>query len=248
MRARVKSTSGYTVIELTLVVTMLSILATMAMASWKGHVARARRTEALMEASYLYIAEHDHFASENRWATTFDELGFGIEGGHRISGREWAAPLYHYELSGGDGSAAPYVFIATGEIDADLWPDQIVAFGRRDATIVYDDLFDTFNPVALPTAPAPSPAPTPADSGSNDGGAGGAAGGSNGNAGENGNDGENGNGGTGGHGGGAHGDGAHGDGEHGGGAHGDGEHGGGSGSGGHGHGHDHREGTSRERA
>ena len=120
-----KSLPGFTLIELMLVVSILGVLASMAVTGYDISTARAKRTEAYILLDGVYTAQQVYFADHGRFASSFDQLGFDLKGGTRVSPTELKGRRYHLSLSQPEGDKT-YYCSATGNVDSDPWPDVIV--------------------------------------------------------------------------------------------------------------------------
>lgn len=148
---------GYTLIELSLVMTIVSILAVLSSGSYREYLSRARRTEALGAAGDVYIAQSAWYAEKNAYASDFATLVFAIDGTRATSAAQLTGRVYTYQLS---LSGSKYLFTATGEIDGDPWPDEVASLATRTPTIAYDDVYDSYSPIPGASA-AGSSTPTP---------------------------------------------------------------------------------------
>ena len=105
-----------------LVVAMMGILGSVALNQFRAQVMRAKRTEAVINLSTIWSAQRAFLGASGRYAATFDELGFLVEGGNRVSDVVYVGDRYTYQLSQPWGSTSFYC-TATAELDGDAWPD-----------------------------------------------------------------------------------------------------------------------------
>lgn len=113
---------GFTLIELMLVVTIIGLLATIAVPEFDSYVMRAKRTEAVAGLEALWTAQRDYYAEHGVYAASFKQLAFEINGGTLQSPTQYTGGRYTYQLSQPWGATSFYC-IATAQLDADPWPD-----------------------------------------------------------------------------------------------------------------------------
>ena len=112
------------------VVLIMGVLASVGVNRYEKYVARAKRPEAVMTFRALAAAQREHLLTWGRYSATFDELGFRVEGGQRISPTEIQGRRYNYRLVQDDGPRSWYC-IATGNLDGDPFTDIIAASNPR---------------------------------------------------------------------------------------------------------------------
>lgn len=117
-----KGARGFTLIEVMLTVAIVGILASMAQSYFQTQIMLTKRTEAFIGLSTIWKAQRAFAGTSGRYAGTFDELGFDLEGGTRVSEVMYAGKRYTYQLSQPWGSTSFYC-IATAQLDNDDWPD-----------------------------------------------------------------------------------------------------------------------------
>lgn len=122
--------SGYTLIDVMIVVLIISVLATVAVNRYQVFVARSKRPESVMTFRALAAQQREYMLTHGKYAGTFDALGFRVEAGQRISSTEVQGRRYNYRLVQDDGPRSWYV-VATGNIDGDPFPDIIAASNPR---------------------------------------------------------------------------------------------------------------------
>lgn len=76
--------SGFTTIELAFVLAIVSLLAAIAVIELNTQVMLARRTEGLIGLNALWKAQQLHLVEHGRYAASFAELDFAIEGGSLV--------------------------------------------------------------------------------------------------------------------------------------------------------------------
>ena len=121
---------GFGAIDLMTVVLIVGVLGSVGINRYDKYVARAKRPEAVMTFRALAAAQREHLLTRGTYAGTFDELGFRVEGGQRISPTEIQGRRYNYRLVQDDGPRSWYC-IATGNIDGDPFTDIIAASNPR---------------------------------------------------------------------------------------------------------------------
>lgn len=122
--------SGYTLIDVMIVVLIISVLASVAVNRYQKFIARAKRPEAVMSFRALAASQREYMLTRGKYAGTFDALGFQVEGGERISPTEVQGRRYNYRLVQDDGARSWYC-VATGNIDGDPFMDILSASNPR---------------------------------------------------------------------------------------------------------------------
>ena len=121
---------GYTIMDVMTVVLIIGVLGSIGVNRYEMYVARAKRPEALMAFRALATKQREHLLSNGKYSGSFDELGFRVEGGKRISSTEVQGREYTYRLVQDLGPRSWYC-IATGDLDGDNFPDIIAASNPR---------------------------------------------------------------------------------------------------------------------
>jgi prepilin-type N-terminal cleavage/methylation domain-containing protein len=142
--------SGFTLIELMIVVAIIGFLALIAIPSYKKFLAKAKRTEAYMNLSALATAEKIYHAEHGSYTTDIQALGWkpegaiqytygfgGAEGKNYVAGRLNAGAN---ELVGARADKDGFVAVAAGDIDGDGQADVISIDQNNEIKIVKDDL------------------------------------------------------------------------------------------------------------
>lgn len=131
--------SGFTLIELMIVMVIMAILASASIAGYRQYIRRANRVDASAALLRLSAAEERFYLQNNRYATTADELSDPPPGGLGISGTERGL----YDLSveaAADGAIVGYIATATARSDqsqrddADCASFSIDQGGQRSAS------------------------------------------------------------------------------------------------------------------
>jgi type IV pilus assembly protein PilA len=76
----IKFESGFSLVELMVVVAIIGILASVAVPGVQKYMAKARQSEAKVNLSALYTSEKAFFAEYNTYHTCFDGIGYQPEG------------------------------------------------------------------------------------------------------------------------------------------------------------------------
>ena len=100
--------SGFSLIEVMIVVVIIGILAALAYPTLEGYLQRTRQTEAKTNLSALYTAQKIYFATNRQYASSFDDLDVRFETGGDV--------VYSYTLT---ATATTFVATATGTLDDD---------------------------------------------------------------------------------------------------------------------------------
>ncbi|HPS38953.1 MAG TPA: type IV pilin protein [Candidatus Cloacimonadota bacterium] len=105
--------SGFTLIELMIVIVVIGILATLAVPKYMTVTRKAKESEAKMVLSQLHSLQEAYYRENDTYATTLEDLGFEQE--KLIS--EGGKARYKVTLLSGD--AKTYSAIATSTVDYD---------------------------------------------------------------------------------------------------------------------------------
>ena len=98
---------GFTLIELMIVVSIVGILAAIAIPNYMRYQARSKQSEARINLRSIYTSQNTYFAENDRYSNDLDTLGWIPEGATR----------YNYDIISADTSH--YTAQATGNIDTD---------------------------------------------------------------------------------------------------------------------------------
>ena len=153
--------SGFTLIELMIVVAIVAFLAMIAVPSFGRFLAKAKRSEAYMNLHTIYAAQKAHFAEHGTYSPILNGAG-GVgwkPEGYKGGGKQEKF-YYTYGFPGAEGkncftgkcetpSSAlgrgradknGFVAVAAGDIDGDGKPDVITIDQDNVITVVEDDL------------------------------------------------------------------------------------------------------------
>jgi len=100
--------SGFTLIELMIVVAIIGILAAIAIPQYQNYVARAQVSEALVLASGTKIAVAEYFSNKGEFPEKNSDAGLGVDAGTDIIGKYVASVVVTRE-----DAAGPAVVTAT---------------------------------------------------------------------------------------------------------------------------------------
>jgi prepilin-type N-terminal cleavage/methylation domain-containing protein len=143
--------SGFSLIELMVVVAIIAFLAMIAVPNFNRFLAKAKRAEAYMNLSSLYAAEKAYWAEHGTYSDvlngeggigwkpegkTYYSYGFaGAEGRNNFVGKLGAA-----QFSGSRADKNGFVAVAVGDIDGDGDADILTVDENNNIVIVHDDL------------------------------------------------------------------------------------------------------------
>ena len=145
--------SGFSLIELMVVVAIMAFLAMIAVPNFNRFLAKAKRAEAYMNLSSIYAAEKAYFAEHGTYSDvligegsigwkpegkTYYTYGFaGVEGRNNFVGKLAASGA---QLQGARADKQGFVAVAAGDIDGDGDVDIISVDENNNIVIVHDDL------------------------------------------------------------------------------------------------------------
>ena len=124
MRTRGRSVSdrrrGFTLIELMVVVSIIGVIAAVAMPSLQNYARKARRSEAYLNLNGIYKSQKTYHVENGAYGTTFDEIGFEISGAMVVDPITIQSQFYTYTLEAFDVNGvtnANFSAVATGDLD-----------------------------------------------------------------------------------------------------------------------------------
>lgn len=145
--------SGFSLIELMVVVAIMAFLAMIAVPNFNRFLAKAKRAEAYMNLSSIYAAEKAYFAEHGTYSDvligegsigwkpegkTYYTYGFaGVEGRNNFVGKLGASGA---QLQGARADKQGFIAVAAGDIDGDGDVDIISVDENNNIVIVHDDL------------------------------------------------------------------------------------------------------------
>jgi prepilin-type N-terminal cleavage/methylation domain-containing protein len=112
--------SGFTLIELMLVVAILGVLSALSVPLFHERSMRAHRAEGITGLHGIHRAQVMYYDANSKYGDTFDEIGFALDGGQRIDERTLKARTYTFTVRAVplDGNErGNFQAIATADLD-----------------------------------------------------------------------------------------------------------------------------------
>jgi prepilin-type N-terminal cleavage/methylation domain-containing protein len=145
--------TGFSLIELMVVVAIIAFLAMIAVPNFNRFLAKAKRAEAYMNLSSIYAAEKAYYAEHGKYSDiltgeggigwkpegkTYYTYGFaGAEGKNYFVGKLGTSGS---QLQGSRADKNGFVAVAAADIDGDGDVDVITVDENNNIVIVHDDL------------------------------------------------------------------------------------------------------------
>jgi type IV pilus assembly protein PilE len=131
-RVRRRAHGGFTLIDVMISLTVVAVLAGLAMQEFDRMLLRTRRTGAVLALHAVWTAQTAYHANEGHYAKTFDDLGgIPVSGVTRVSPATARSDRYTFHMSQPWGVQSFYC-VAAGQLDPDPWPDILtIEEGRR---------------------------------------------------------------------------------------------------------------------
>ena len=112
--------TGFTILELMVVVAIIGILSTVGLSIFKKQSMRAKRSEAIQTLDAIHTAQTIYYAMHQQYGDTFDEIGFAVDGGRVLDPNTIEGPHYTYTMRALPFDGQPrgnFQAIATGDLD-----------------------------------------------------------------------------------------------------------------------------------
>lgn len=132
MRKLLGSSSGFTLVELMVVVAIIGILSAIAVPNFKKYQAKSKQSEAKIQLAALYQTEVSAQADYNTYATCIEHLGYEVS----PKGYYWIGFSDHYAAGNLVITSAPYT--STCSSASGVQPTQILKV--QGTTAVLTDL------------------------------------------------------------------------------------------------------------
>lgn len=125
-----KTTTGFTLIELMIVVAIIGALAVIAVPSYSRYVAKAKRAEAYMNLSSIYAAQKSYWAENGTYGSSLSVIGWQPANEKKM----------HYTYAIDQAGKDAFRATATGDIDGDGRPDVLAVDEHNAIVVTQDDL------------------------------------------------------------------------------------------------------------
>lgn len=117
--------SGFTLIEVALVVLIVALLSSVALSQHGKYLAKSRRTEGIIALKDLDRLQATYFSMHDRYAATVSDLKFALDKGRLEGPNSYRGPYYRYSTAT-RGEGRGYVATAVGDIDGDTFEDVLL--------------------------------------------------------------------------------------------------------------------------
>ena len=113
-RMNIKSTAGFTLIELMIAVVVIAILAMVAITAWNDSVQKARRSDAKSTLTNIASRQEQFFLDNKRYTADMTELGYGAT-------TNIASTDGHYSISATVTASPPAYTLTAAPLNTDLY-------------------------------------------------------------------------------------------------------------------------------
>ena len=97
-RGALRSSAGFTLVELALTLAIIGVLSSVAIPHATNFLLRAKRSEAYMVLAGMHTAQTAYLAEVGQYGNTFESIGIELEGGVEISPTQIDGNEYSFEL------------------------------------------------------------------------------------------------------------------------------------------------------
>jgi prepilin-type N-terminal cleavage/methylation domain-containing protein len=120
LRQQALRRTGFTLLELMVVVAIIGILSVVGLSIFKKQSMRANRSEAIQSLDAIHTAQAIYYTMHQQYGDTFDEIGFALDGARVLDPNTIEGPYYTYTMRALPFDGQPrgnFQAIATGDLD-----------------------------------------------------------------------------------------------------------------------------------
>jgi len=142
--------TGFTLIELMIVVAIIAFLAMIAVPNFMNYVSKAKRSEVYLNLGAIYAAEKAYWAEHGTYSASLKDLGWSSEGETNYTYGFPGSEGVNYKTGKLKGPASElgiakadkdsFIAAAIADIDGDKKFDIVTINEKREIKIVSDDL------------------------------------------------------------------------------------------------------------